>query len=272
MIVACTGNRADLGTIERSGERISVCWSLDDAIAAARDRNARLLVCDVTALRAAMPGELSGRIRSGGLRCPVVLRHDASAAAARELYHLARLQGDVRVSFREYDDLNLRLQAVAMAGDSTATLGILRCIEDRLPVSCREPIGILVMLCERRVTQTTAARAMGFSPSTLREWLARTRDEMPRLPRFPRLNATLLALHLLWKRERFAWNAKMTSRNAGFQDEKSCSNYLRYHLGKTERQLTNAGGYVRLLAIVTDWFTSRPPGVSRASGRERRRV
>lgn len=192
-------------------------------------------------------------MRGAPVPCPILLRHDLSRQAIASLYEVARLDADIRPSFREYDDLRHRLSENGRVDDTNATRAILSafCNErDRR----RDFVATMAVLGERPVMQVHVAASLALSPSSLRAWLAAIRRESTRLPSFPRLNGHFVALHLVWRRERLGWSGKRAAHAAGFADDKACANYLRYHLGSTSGQLLRGGGFDARMTALTHLF------------------
>ena len=223
----------------------------------------RLIVCDV----ASNPIRGIAELRHAELPCPLLLRHDLSRLAIDSLYDVSRMDADVRPSFRDYDDLTSRLSRAASLDDSNATRAILRAFGSATDRRLRDFIALMAVLGERAVMQTVVARALNMSPSSFRAWVAGLREQCPQVPSFPRLNAHFVALHIIWRRERLGSTAKRAAALAGFADHKTCANYLRYHLGTTDRQLLRAGGFDAHVTAVTKLFClharDRNPAVRR---------
>jgi len=209
----------------------------------------RLIVCDVATVQYRGLAD----IRHAELPCPLLLRHDLSRLAIDSLYDVSRMEADVRPSFRDYDDLGLRLRASG-ADDSNATRAILRAFGSATDRRLRDFVALMAVLGERPVMQSVVARAMSMSASSSRAWLAALRERCRNVPPFPRLNAHFVALHVVWRRERLGWTAKRAAGASGFSDDKACGNYLRYHLGTTGRQLVRAGGFDAHVTAVTNLF------------------
>jgi hypothetical protein len=204
---------------------------------AASRSEARLIVCDVASVTRIGIG-----LRHAEIPCPLVLRHDLSREAIDALCDVARLDADIRPSFRDYDDLAHHLGDRGH-DERNATREILRGIAPADGSRVRDFITVMAVLGERPVMQSIVARSLAMSSSSFRAWLARLRQAAPALPAFPRLNAHFVALHLVWRRERMGWTGKRSAATAGFADDKACANYLRYHLGATGGQLLRAGGF-----------------------------
>jgi hypothetical protein len=210
----------------------------------------RLIVCDVaTDARRGLAD-----LRHADLPCPLLLRHDLSRQSIDSLYDVSRMTGDVRTSYRDYDDLGVRLSRPPSTDDSNATRAILRAFAAATDRRLRDFVALMAILGERPVMQSVVANALAMSPSSFRAWLAGLRDRCRHVPPFPRLNAHFVALHVVWRRDRLGWTAKRAAGASGFLDDKTCGNYLRYHLGATSGQLLRAGGFDAHVTAVTQLF------------------
>jgi hypothetical protein len=208
----------------------------------------RLIVCEASASSLA-------DLRRGVVPCPVVLRHDLTRQAIDVLYDAAWLDADIRPSFREYDDLRLRLSAAPVDDDLNATRAILRGLAGGSEEELRRFTGVMAILGERPVMQADVAGALGKSTSSLRSWLSTVRRERSALPSFPGLNAHFVALHFVWRRERLRWPSRRAAAAAGFLDDRACASYLRYHVGQSAAQLLRAGGFDAQLSTVRRLFS-----------------
>lgn len=259
MIVTVIRNTSDVVALKRSGLRTTPALTVDDGLHAASRPEVQLLVCDLR-LNGAADAQLVDRIRATRLPCPLLLRHDVSRETVAMLYGLAQCDADIRSSYRPYDDLSARIRSSAHSNDGNATPTILRRLTCIVDPRTRDFIGIMAILGERPVMQADVASALGLSRSSFRKWLADRRAVSIDLPRFPKINALFVALHLIWRRERLGWNGKRAAAGAGFDDEKGCANYIRYHLGRTSSQVMRAGGFDALMTAVLQMFSpgSRP--------------
>jgi hypothetical protein len=238
MIVSVTRDPRDVAAIRASGVRATLAASVGAGLLVASRSDARLIVCDV-----ALDAHIGSGLRHAEIPCPIVLRHDLSREAIGVLCDVARLDADIRLSFRGSDDLAAQLGDLAGRGEGNATREILRGIAPADGSRVRDFIGVMAVLGEQPVMQTQVARPLAMSSSSFRAWLALLRRAAVALPPFPRLNAHFVALHLLWRRERLGWTGKRSAAAAGFADDKACANYLRYHLGATGGQLLRGGGF-----------------------------
>lgn len=227
---------------------------MESAVAEARRATADLIFCDLDPWETTGLGAFTAFVRASALPCPMIVRHGATTFAAREIALLAGAGAGagLHVSLRAYDAIGM----FAYGRDrwpGNATLTVLAGFDGRpeLPV---EIIALLTILCERRVMQADVARAMGISSSGMRLHLSQLRKRFPEFPRFPTANAAVLALHVLWRRERLGWTAKRAAALAGFPSEKACANYLNYHLDASSTQLMHGGGFASLLEVVRRWF------------------
>jgi hypothetical protein len=212
--------------------------SVSGGLLAASRPDVRLIVCDV-----AGDARLVAGLRNADIPCPLILRHDLSRQAIEALYAVSHVDADIRSSFRGYDDLRGHLESAATGAGGNATQAILRALTPTADARAREFIVVMAVLGERPVMQELVGHSLMMSSSSFRAWLASLRGATRRLPSFPRLNAHFVALHLLWRRERLGWIGKRAALAAGFDGDKACANYLRYHLGATGGQLLRAGGF-----------------------------
>src|SRR4051812_34098364 len=102
MIVSVTRDPRDVMAIRESGVRATLAPTVSAGLEAALRPEVRLIVCD---LAADARYDLGTKLRGSAPPCPVLLRHDLSRQAIDSLYEVARLDADVRPSFRGYDDL-----------------------------------------------------------------------------------------------------------------------------------------------------------------------
>ena len=212
--------------------------SVSGGLLAALQPDVRLIVCDV-----ASEVRFAAGLRNVNLPCPVVLRHDLSRQAIETLYDVAQLDADIRSSFRGYDDLRGQLRPMEADISGNATRAILRGLPTSADPRTRDFIAVMAVLGERPVMQGDVGRSLMMSSSSFRAWLATLRGKARALPAFPSLNAHFVALHILWRRERLGWSSKRAAFGAGFEGDKPCARYLRYHLGASAGQLLRAGGF-----------------------------
>ena len=217
--------------------RSTLAVSVSAGLLAASRSDARLIVCDV-----AQDTRIGFGLRGAEIPCPLVLRHDLNRQAIDVLCDVARLDADIRPSFRGYDDLAAHLGDPG-GEERNATRVILRGIAPADGLRVRDLITVMAVLGERPVMQGSVARSLGMSSSSFRAWLGTLRQAAVALPPFPRLNAHFVALHFVWRRERLGWTGKRSADAAGFADDKACANYFRYHLGATGGQLLRSGGF-----------------------------
>lgn len=263
MIVSVTRDPRDMMAIRESGVRATSAPTVSSGLEAALRPEIRLIVCD---LGGDARYDLGTKLRGVSLPCPLLLRHDLSRQAIDSLYEVARIDADIRPSFREYDDLRRRLTDTARVDDTNATRAILSAFRLE-PGRRRDFVAVMAVLGERPVMQTTVATAMGLSTSSFRAWLASVRGASVRLPSFPRLNAHFVALHLVWRRERLCWSGKRAAIAGGFADDKACANYLRHHFGCTSGQLLRVGGFDARVTALLQLFCNTTYAVDEARQR-----
>src|SRR5437868_6561981 len=116
MIVSVTRDPRDVAAIQASGVRSTPAPTFIAGLEAASRPEVRLIVCDV----ATDQYRALADIRHADLPCPLLLRHDLSRLAIDSLYDLSRMDADVRPSFRDYDDLGVRLTRALSGNDSNA--------------------------------------------------------------------------------------------------------------------------------------------------------
>jgi hypothetical protein len=225
--------------------------NMNAGLLAASQPDVGLIVCDAGTDAYLVPG-----LRHAVIPCPVVLRHDLSRRAIEALYGVSRLDADIRPSFRGYDDLRAHLAGTTAGIEENATREILRRIAPAPGSRLREFVAVMAVLGERPVLQGEVARSLMMSPSSFRTWLASVRRGMEGLPSFPRLNAHFVALHLLWRRERLGWSGKRAAAVAGFGSDKTCANYLGYHLAATGGQLLRSGGFDARMTAAKQLFAT----------------
>lgn len=255
MIVSVTRDPRDVTAIRESGVRATMAANVSIGLLAASRPDVRLIVCDV----ACDAGLVSG-LRNAELPCPLVLRHDLSRQAIEALYGVAQLEGDIRSSFRGYDDLRECLAPAATVPEGNATRAILRGLPPEGNARTRDFLAVMAVLGERPVMQNRVGHALLMSSTSFRAWLASLRHEMRMLPSYPRLNAYFVALHLVWRRERLGWSGKRAASAAGFETDKACANYLRYHLGASGGQLLRAGGFDARMTALRQLFVQHARG------------
>ena len=239
MIVCVTRDPRDVAAIRESGVRVTMAPTVSDGIEAASRPEVSLIVCDV----AGEPGHGLLGLRHSYLPCPVVLRHDVGRQSIDALYEVARMEVDVRPSYRDYDDLGSRLSNGTPGNDINATRAILREFCGVTSQRLRDLVAVMAVMGERPVMQNAVASALGLSVSSFRVWLGEFRRCCDPVPAFPRLNAEFVALHVAWRREKLGWTAKRAAAASGFADDKACSNYLRYHLGARIGRFRRNGGF-----------------------------
>jgi hypothetical protein len=254
MIVSLTRDPVDVAAIRASGVQATLASSVMAGLDAASHHGARLIVCDVNEADASR--KLVASLRETALVCPLLLRHDLSRQSIEVLYSVSAFDVDARSSFRAYDDLGARLSDAARGNDANATCAILAGVAAPREAKVREFIGVMAILGERPVMQSRVAHALLRSASSFRAWLTTLRESYPGMPAFPRLNAHFVALHLVWRRERLGWTGKRAAAAAGFSDDKTCANYLRYHLGKTAPQILRSGGFDARMTVLRQMFRS----------------
>ena len=252
MIVSVTRDPRDVAAIQRSGVRATLAGTVSDGLQVAMRPDVRLIVCDLAS--EGLDHRLIASLRRAPVPCPVILRHDLDRRAIDVLYEVARVDADVRPSFRGYDDLRGQLESRNADGDPSATQAILRHFPVVPDPRVRDFIAVMAVLGERPVMQARVASALAMSSSSFRSWLALLRSRARSLPPFPRLNAHFVALYVVWRRERLAWSGKRAAAASGFPDEQRCANYLRYHLRASSGQLTRAGGFDARMTVVRELF------------------
>jgi hypothetical protein len=229
------------------------CATLDRALETAARTPARLLVADTGTWSSLIPGELTTLLEEASLPLPIVLRFNADMPSMPELWHCARLLGDIRDSCRSFDDLEERLDLQRPDRGPSAAFVLLRYVANRIPESLQNFIGLCLLSCGRMTCEAELGARLGMSTARLRNHLCELRRLMPNFPRFPALNAGVLVLSFLWRMENAGMSPKESAYRSGFPNMKALDNHVRYHFQTTASQLRRRGT-AEFLQLVLAWF------------------
>ena len=261
-VIACTACEGDALELRRARWRVVYCSAMQNVMKIAASHGATHLVCDLLKCPAANPRAFAGQVVTQPGGPAVAVRCRATNTCVRPLQELARVTTAVAVSVRDGFSLADELGNTTQAPGS-ASLQIVACFNRVHPAPARNLLTGLAVRGYREVAEDELARAYGVSDSTVRTWLRAARTAHPRLPSYPRMNASVVATHALNGREEGGLHRKQCARRAGFGDDKAFDGYLDYHFGLTLRRLVDAGGYRAMLEHMESWFAPPPtPGVA----------
>lgn len=254
-IIACLRDAADIASLGDYKSRVLVEADLDEALEAAAAFGAKLLIVDIGLFSHDALGSVARRIAHANLACPVLLRFTLSRVTAGDLWWYSRERMvDWRLSLRGGDNLVHPLRGVVPCSVVCATFELLNLLDALVPAGLRPQIAAFVTLSRRSVYLKDVADVLGESEATLRASLSSERAAHPRLPAHPRMNAELLAAHLLRTRSAHGLGREEAAHRAGFSSGKRCDDYLKRHHGMTAKQLLRAGKYESLLSVIRGWF------------------
>jgi AraC-like DNA-binding protein len=180
--------------------------------------------------------------------CTLYIVHGLAPLERRELAFVARIEGDVRLVYRPYHDLELHLEERRPAGLPTATIAILRRVGQRLGLDVAEEFLCCLVIGELRAAEKRVASALGIAPKTLSRRL-----KAAGVPKFDRLMATLRIAHAIYRMDVVGVDARDAAQSIGFKSRESFANFVSNHAGLTPQQMMAQGGFERVLAEIEGW-------------------
>jgi hypothetical protein len=251
MIVAYVRDDADREVLAELAQRrlLTLARSACDAIALTRSaaeggHGKHCCVLGLESLPGAAPGSM------------VVVRYDFGSASPADIAAISLLRElDVRDSLRTHDDLRTMLELWPNTWYGTATPAIIRALSSAVPPGWHDFWVTVVSNCAREVRDGAVSAALGVSERTLRTRLDALRAAGAALPSFPALNALIVAVNVLWWRERRGLHSEQAAERAGFSSARACSQYVSRHAGESIASMMRGGGFQRQVHVMNGWFS-----------------
>ena len=191
-----------------------------------------------------MPGNvqpLPAAVLQASADTRLLLRVELNPATLREVVRVVGGGHHVEVSIQGVDNLGDDIRRFLIEGAGGAEKTLIHRLAPLVHPKIRD-ILVTAAIAGRHRTRVRDLAALCHMPVRTLEWQLRAANTITAR----QLLGAVLALHSVWRMERFGWTLKRTAKMAGFNGAESLGNYVDRHMGARPIALARDGFFVTL--------------------------